>query len=321
MAEPVKPGFITGAGSRAMPRARLLPSGMVVDFVLTISTIAVGVGLIFGVAQLTWEGLIDKQTFTTILSIACPLVTMVQFVSPTPVVMDAIRKMSSSSLPTPVFQSQAACNILGLAYGIQIANGAVLITNMFGLGCQILYLASDHYVRSPNSGWLFFAVKLCVLFDLGLYVFATVAPINTLGHTITVFNIILFAVPLTKLGSILRTRNASSLPTAMTCISVVNNAVWSLFGLMIEDIVVLFPSVLGFCLSSFQVLVILWCQGSLPFDLGFLLLACRGSREAVLPVTSQQKPGFEEEDLPLHREQSRTLVPSPKEFGKELSKI
>jgi hypothetical protein len=43
---------------------------------------------------------------------------------------------------------------------------------------------------------------------------------------------------------------------------------------MIEDVVVLLPSVLGYVLSSFQVLVILWCRGLLPWELGFLLLPC-----------------------------------------------
>ena len=51
---------------------------------------------------------------------------------------------------TECTESQAACNILGLAYGIQRTLLAVLITNMFGLACQILFLSFDHYIRSPQ---------------------------------------------------------------------------------------------------------------------------------------------------------------------------
>jgi len=291
MLEPVKPSAV---GRR--PMTALLPSGDVVDFALTVSTIAVGAGAIYSIASLTERGWVDKDRLTMSLSIACPLVTMVQYVSPGPVVLDALRKNNASNLPTPVFQSQAACNILGIAYGIQITNAAVLVTNMFGLACQILFLASEHYVRSPSAGWLYFSFKLLAMFDSFLYVFATIAPINILGHTITLFNIILFAVPLTKLGVILKTKNASSLPTAMTFISVANNFTWSLYALMIQDVVVLLPSVLGFMLSLFQVLVILWCQGVLPFGLGFLLLPCRESGDVLPSVTPRKSPDGSEDE-------------------------
>lgn len=46
---------------------------------------------------------------------------------------------------------------------------------------------------------------------------------------------------------------------------------WTLYGHFIEDIVVHLSSVLGFILSTFQLLVIAWCRHVLPFDLGWLL--------------------------------------------------
>lgn len=245
------------------------------DASFTVSTLAVGFGCIYGVAVLASAGLVERGALTVALSLACPLVTMTAYISPIPVVLEAVRSLNAQNLPLQVFQSQAVCNILSICYGIQITNAAVLITNMFGLLMQVLFLAADHYVRSSSAGWMFFATKLSVGFNIGLYVFAALTPINILGHFISVFNIILFAAPLAKLGSILRTRNSSSLPTAMTCISGVNNGVWTLYALLIEDDVVLLPSVLGFLLSTFQVLVIVWCKGGLPYDLSYLLLRSR----------------------------------------------
>merc|ERR1719158_2393476 len=85
------------------------------------------------------------------------------------------------------------------------------------------------------------------------------------------FNLVLFASPLTKLGEILRTRNSTSLPIAMTTMFFSSNAMWTIYGHLIEDMVVHLSSVLGFILSTFQLLVIAWCRHLLPFDLGFLL--------------------------------------------------
>merc|ERR1719188_1521984 len=220
---------------------------------------------------------------------------MVQYVSPTLVVLEAISKMSAQNLPLQVFQSQAICNILGISYGIQIHNSAVLVTNLFGLGCQTIYLASDHYIRSSNMQWSWFVTRMTVLYNIGLYFFSEVSSITMLGHMITIFNVILFAAPLAKLGTIPRTRSAASLPAAMIYISVLNNGSWTLFALLLDDMVLLLPSVLGYMLSAFQVLVILWCRGVLAWDLSFLLLPCREHRDAQeledpFGLPSAQKP-------------------------------
>lgn len=280
------------------------------DASLTVFTLGSGLACIYSVAVLTELGLIDKELLKLFLSVACPLVTMSALVSPIPIVLEAMRALNAQNLPLQVFQSQAMCNILSICYGIQITNPAVLITNMFGLCMQVLYMSGDHYVRMSNTNWMIFVLKLSVILNAGLFIFALHTPINVLGHFITIFNIVLYAVPLTKLGSILKTRSASSLPTAMTCVNGLNNAVWCLYALLIEDMVVLLPSVLGFALSGFQVLVILWCNGSLPFDLGYLLMRSRDG--AGLFRRSEPKiEELQEEGVPVKIVELPALAKSP----------
>jgi len=245
--------------------------------------------------------LIDGLKLKLFLSFVCPLVTMTQFASPAPVVVEGLRKLDVQNLPTPVFISQAACNILGTAYGIRIQNKVVLASNMFGLACQILFLASYHYVRNGNGQWLWYSVQSQVIYCIGLYACVEVFSLHLLGQIITLFNLILFAVPLMKLGTILRTKNASSLPTAMTLVSTLSNGFWSMYALLIKDMVVLLPSVLGFVLCAFQVLILLWCHNKLPFDLGFLLLPCRTISS---PVSKKVAPVVEEDWLPENPEET-----------------
>jgi hypothetical protein len=260
-----------------VPTYNVMPILPLIDFTLTVSSISIGVGTIYGTASLAEMGFIDKDTLKLILSCVCPLVVMLQYISPIPVVLEALRKLDVQNLPTPVFQSQAACNILGLSYAIRIQNTTVLASNLFGIGCQILYLSSSHYVQSSNGRWLFFAAKWMVLLNAGLYVCTAVIPLSLLGQITTIVNVVLFAAPLAKMGTILRTRSATSLPTAMTVVSAMSNGLWTLYALLIADMIVLLPSLLGFLLSFFQVLVLLWCFNILPFDLSFLLLPCRNA--------------------------------------------
>jgi hypothetical protein len=296
-----------------------VPLSSLRDLVLTAVSVAIGVVILYAIANLALAGVIDMEKLLLGLSICCPGVTMVQFISPIPVVLEAVSKMSVANLPVQVFQSQAICNILGISYGIQIHNPAVLVTNLFGLGCQTMYLASDHYVRSSNTQWIWFVACGICIFNSGLYFFAQVSSITMLGHMITLFNVILFAAPLAKLGTILRTRSAASLPAAMIYISVLNNGSWTLFALLLDDMVLLLPSVLGYLLSAFQVLVILWCRGILAWDLSFLLLPCREHRDA---QELEDPFGLQSAQMPMRgkRKGSQSdlveLAASPTSFGK-----
>lgn len=285
---------VTGRSSDAASKAkqRLSWAMPLVDCVLTLTSLTVGLGVIFGIAALADMEVLNAEGLKMFLSGVCPLITMSQFISPTPTVMEALRKLDVGTLPTPVFISQSACNIISMAYGIRIQNKVVLASNLFGLGCQIMYLSSNHFVLAANGGWFHYVSKLQLIYCASLYVCTEVLSLELLGQIITLFNIVLFAAPLSALGTILRTRNASSLPTAMIAISCLSNAVWSLYALLIKDMVVLLPSILGFLLCLFQVLVLLWGYHVLPFDLGFILLPCRflGSQGKKVGIEAGQSP-------------------------------
>ncbi|CAJ1353751.1 unnamed protein product [Effrenium voratum] len=206
-------------------------------------------------------------------------------------VLDAVRLLKANQLPVVVFKLQAACNVLSIAYGLQISNAAVLMTNMFGLACQVLFLAGDHYA-SVDSQWLFFALKISVLIDVGILCASSYVPMNILGQCITVCNVGLYSCPLMNMGNLLRTRNSSALPAFMVGINVLNNALWSLYALLIEDMVVLVPSLLGYCCSFFQIMLILWCRHLLPFDLSFLLtFFAQGKKPDASPELDHEDAG------------------------------
>merc|ERR1719261_2358796 len=90
----------------------------------------------------------------------------------------------------------------------------------------------------------------------------------------------------------------------MTVVSFLSNALWSLYGCLIKDMVVTLPSVLGYLLCGFQVLLLLWCHSKLPFDLGFLLLPCR---TAASPPSKKVAPV---DEWPLN-EENPEVTPKP----------
>lgn len=277
---------------RAKPQAQFQNVFALLDLTLTLSCLAVGLCLIFGIAALADLEYIDGVQLRMVLSFVCPAVLLIQFIAPTPVVVDALLELDVRELPIPVFQSQSACNILAISYAIQVQNEVILASNLIGLACQVIFLSASHYVLESDKRWVWYTLRMQVIYSVSLYVFAAVIPLELLGQMMTFVYLVLYSAPLAKVGTILRTQNAASLPTAMTVVSTFSNAVWSLYALLIKDVVVLIPCLLGFVLCSFQVLVLLWCSDMLPFDLSFLLLPCPDSSIA------ERDPNIAERQVP-----------------------
>jgi hypothetical protein len=271
--------------------------GQILDAALTTILLVASILVVYTLVGFAEIGLLPKEAFTMFMSVISPISSALLFISPFTAVKEAINKQSVVNLPTQVFKSQALCNILGIAYGIKIGNAPLAGTNLFGLAAQIVWLAADHYVREKDLQWFHFSVKMSMGLNAGLF-FCVLMPIDILGTVITVFNIVLFASPLSKIGTVLRTRNASSMPLLMTIMMVACNGNWMMYAAMIQDSVVLLPSLLGYLLSVFQVTVIAWCNTLLPFDLSFLLLFTSEPAKSQTADFTEPKEAKELEESP-----------------------
>lgn len=104
------PEFSADRLSDCAPQALAVAAGRLRRFADAISTVAVttvGVGAFYGIAGMAQNGVIDAELLTRCLSIVCPLLTMVQYVAPAPLVADATWRMSATSMPTQAIILQA----------------------------------------------------------------------------------------------------------------------------------------------------------------------------------------------------------------------
>lgn len=53
-------------------------------------------------------------------------------------------------------------------------------------------------------------------------------------------------------ATVIRTRNASSIPVAMSLASLASSIVWLLFGITLGDVFIILPNVCGIVLSTLQ---------------------------------------------------------------------
>ncbi|CAD7926365.1 unnamed protein product [Amoebophrya sp. A120] len=115
-------------------------------------------------------------------------------------------------------------------------------------------------------------------FRLGLVIFCGVQVLNLLllGLLIIGATVVLAMAPLFQLPTVVRTRRTDMLDPWMCGIYLTVNGVWSLYGVILQDVVIIVPSVLSYALCVFQLVVILWTHrfsllGIAQWDLKFVL--------------------------------------------------
>lgn len=208
-----------------------------------------------------------------LLASVAPLTSILLYVCPITALQSAFKVGNVDNYPIPVFQAQIVCNVLAISYGLAVHNLAVIVPNLFGLFCQVVWLSYGHAIFShatqTHINWFVFLFMYIIMLNVGLAT-CTALPLSVLGSVITICNLVLYASPLIKVVQILATRDGSMLNVPITAMMTISNAIWSGYAMLIQDQVLFLPSFFGYLLSVFQVILVLWCKHKLPFGLDFL---------------------------------------------------
>ncbi|KAF4751180.1 hypothetical protein FOZ62_008120 [Perkinsus olseni] len=259
-----------------------------------------------------------RARLLAVLSVLCPLISFVGYITPISSVVQAFKARDASNLPMPFLLSQAFLCLISISYGVSVNSPPIWATNLFGLTTQALWMAAARWisgaassstagdaeeageksgrsadrrssmkslpdldgatVSSPVPPPLYSALLATCLACLTLTILSII-PTRVVGFAMCLQGIILSASPLARLGAVLGSRNADSIPLPISLNMVLGNMLWSMFGFYVNDHVIFLPSVVGYTLGVTQIVVIMWCWGYLPYDLSFLkCIFSRGRR-------------------------------------------
>lgn len=65
----------------------------------------------------------------------------------------------------------------------------------------------------------------------------------------------LYASPFATIAHVLRSRSAESIPIGMVLVGTLSNAVWVLYGVLVQDQIILIPTIINTCLCVLQLLL------------------------------------------------------------------
>ncbi|XP_031828482.1 sugar transporter SWEET1 [Nomia melanderi] len=192
-----------------------------------------------------------KELVATCASIS----TMGQMLSGTLICKDICKKGSSKGFdPMPFLGGIGMC-ILMLQYAFIVKDPAMINVNVFGLLTNTAYMAVYYYYSPHTKDTLTLMGKVAAAVSVFL-VYAQVEIPEKLeyrfGLIVTALFFLLIGSPLIHLGEIIRTKNTDILPFPLILTGTLVSFQWLLYGVIINNLFIIFQNVVGFLLSVAQ---------------------------------------------------------------------
>ena len=223
---------------------------------------------------------VQRTTLMSILAILCPLLSISTYLSPIGSVILMVKNHDDSNFPIEVIAAQTANNVACAAYGLQIGDEPFFLSSFVGLAFQFVWLTMWFWVVTRRGNRrlacnlnrvnpVLFSMILGSVLSTAIFTL-TLVDKDFNGTTCVILTFLLGISPLAKLGLVIRQRDTSSIPIAMSIVMLFTNVAWAMYGVILEDSYIVIPSVFGFVICVFQLIVAAWCNEFLFYDLTFL---------------------------------------------------
>lgn len=164
-------------------------------------------------------------------------------------------KSTGSMSPIPFISLSTNCAIWSL-YGYATSDPTVFYPNLSGFFVGIIstYIFHKNMNENTPKPWAIYSGAICILaLSLCLFVTSHTPFIGTLGCALSVA---VSGSPLAVLKTVIMEKSTAALPFATSLIMWLNSISWLLYGSLIaHDVLLWGPNLLGFVLSSIQMLL------------------------------------------------------------------
>lgn len=187
---------------------------------------------------------------------ACAMyTTMAHMLSGTLICKDIYKKGTTKGVdPMPFLGGIGLC-ILMLRYALMLDDSTMINVNVFGLLINIIYMIVYYYYTS-NTKEVFTSIFKVTIFVIIFLVYAEIEhPTNIefrFGIVVTVLLLLLIASPLIHLKQVIKTKNTEILPFPLIFMGTLVSFQWLLYGLIINNVFIIFQNAVGFTLSIAQ---------------------------------------------------------------------
>ncbi|XP_038986555.1 bidirectional sugar transporter SWEET13-like [Phoenix dactylifera] len=153
--------------------------------------------------------------------------------------------------------------MLWIFYAFVKTNSMLLITiNSTGCVIEMIYIIM-YLAYAPRSARIFTA-KIMLLLNVGFFSLILLSTlllskgskrVKVLGWICMCFSATVFAAPLSIIRQVVRTRSVEYMPFTLSLFLTISAVAWFFYGLLTNDLYVMFPNVLGFAFGAVQMLL------------------------------------------------------------------
>ncbi|XP_018359745.1 PREDICTED: sugar transporter SWEET1 [Trachymyrmex cornetzi] len=145
--------------------------------------------------------------------------------------------------------------ILMLRYAWMLGDSNMINVNIFGLLTNMIYMII-YYYYAPNTKEVLKLIYKVTIFVAIFLVYAQMEhPANVefrFGIVVTVLLLLLIGAPLAHLKNVIKTKNTEILPFPLIFMGTLVSFQWLLYGLIINNVFIIFQNAIGFILSIAQ---------------------------------------------------------------------
>ncbi|XP_044500962.1 bidirectional sugar transporter SWEET6a-like [Mangifera indica] len=210
--------------------------------------------------------MVNAETARNIVGIIGNVISFGLFLSPSPTFWRIIKRKSVEEFQPYAYIATCMNCMFWMLYGLPFVHPdstLVITINAIGLVMELIYLSIFCYYDHQNKGRKKAAIGLSgeVVFVLIISVITMVA-FHThesrsffVGIICDVFNIIMYASPLTIVRKVIRTKSVEYMPFYLSLAGFTNGCIWAAYALIKLDYFILISNGLGALFSLLQLII------------------------------------------------------------------
>ena len=179
--------------------------------------------------------------------------------SPIPTLIEIYRTKSVNANLNPfLFIAMLMNGIIQMSYGILSQDSTIITTQFIGITLAVIYLVIFYmYCSRNNQKQILYYLLIIIISIFGgikfIIQYENDIVIQAFGFLCVFSAIMLLLAPLSVAKAIIRDKNSIYLPKPIVAAGSLANVSWLLYGVILQDIFIWFPSVIGILSSMVQI--------------------------------------------------------------------
>ncbi|XVE90077.1 hypothetical protein DITRI_Ditri20bG0048100 [Diplodiscus trichospermus] len=208
-------------------------------------------------------GFLTYHQLAFIFGLLGNIISFLVFLAPVPTFYTIYRKKTAEGYQSIPYMVALSSAMMLLYYGLLKTNATLIISiNSIGCAIEVIYLVV--YLIYATKRDKVFTLKSIIIFNIGGYSLIVLLTnflaersnrVNVMGWICAVYNVAVFASPLSIMRQVIRTRSVEHMPFFLSFFLTLCATMWFFYGLFVKDYYIALPNVLGFLLGIAQMIL------------------------------------------------------------------